>query len=192
MAMPSPFCPTSCNPDMPSTSADFSTRRLCPRVLVDAVLGREAKSKCTAQFKLKIDELAFFAPSLARKTQSVTRKRVNVKRRKRHHLAGVDGCHRGWIVAYTARGIENARLEFVERWKDIQARFDIIAVDMPIGLSESGYRECEVEARKILRPHGSREFRVPARGTLAFAPTDWAGANTWSKHQGYGGISKQA
>ncbi len=63
---------------------------------------------------------------------------------------------------------------------------------MPIGLSESGHRECEVEARKILRPHGSRVFRVPARGALAFAPTDWIGANNWSKHQGYGGISKQA
>jgi len=33
--------------------------------MVDAVLSEEAKNKCTAQFKLKIDELAFFAPSLA-------------------------------------------------------------------------------------------------------------------------------
>lgn len=115
-----------------------------------------------------------------------------MKRRERRHLAGVDGCRGGWIVARTTLGIANAELEFVEHWKDIHARFDIIAVDMPIGLSESGYRECEIEARKILRPHGSRVFRVPARGALAFAPTDWAGANTWSKHQGYGGISKQA
>ena len=95
-------------------------------------------------------------------------------------------------MVHTTRGVESAELEFIERWKDIGARFDIIAVDMPIGLSESGYRQCEVEARKILRPHGSRVFRIPARGALAFAPSDWVGANTWSKHQGYGGISKQA
>jgi predicted RNase H-like nuclease len=115
-----------------------------------------------------------------------------VKRRERRHLAGVDGCRGGWIVVHTTRDIAHAQIEFVTHWKEIQQRFDVIAVDMPIGLSESGYRECEVRARKILRPYGSRVFRVPARGALAFAQTDWAGANAWSKHQGYGGISKQA
>ena len=43
-----------------------------------------------------------------------------------------------------------------------------------------------------MRPHGSRVFRVPARGALAFERSDWAEANAWSKRQGYGGISKQS
>ncbi len=115
-----------------------------------------------------------------------------MKGHARCRLAGVDGCRGGWIVAHTTGNIANAELEIVERWKDIHARFDVIAVDMPIGMSENGYRRCEIEARKILRPHGSRVFRVPARGVLAFARKDWAGANAWSKRQGCGGISKQS
>jgi len=88
--------------------------------------------------------------------------------------------------------IANAKIEFTESWKIIHERFDVVAVDMPIGLSESGHRECEVEARKLLRPHGARVFGVPARGALKFAQNDWADANAWSKRQGFGGISKQA
>jgi predicted RNase H-like nuclease len=71
-------------------------------------------------------------------------------------------------------------------------RFDIVAVDMPIGLSDAGHRECESAARKILGPHGARVFRVPPRGALEFRYDDWAGANSWSKRQGFGGISRQA
>ena len=114
-----------------------------------------------------------------------------MKRRARH-LAGIDGCRDGWIVAHTTHDIANAKIEFAESWKIIHERFDVVAVDMPIGLSESGHRECEVEARKLLRPHGSRVFGVPARGALKFAQNNWAGANAWSKRQGFGGISKQA
>jgi predicted RNase H-like nuclease len=146
----------------------------------------------TAQFKLKIDELAFFAPSLARKTQSVTRKRVNVTHRSRTHLAGVDGCRRGWIVVHTASDIAHAEITFVSHWREIHHRFDIVAVDMPIGLSDRGHRECESAARKILSPHGARVFRVPPRGALRFGYDKWSGANSWSKRQGFGGISKQS
>ena len=115
-----------------------------------------------------------------------------MKRLARCRLAGVDGCRGGWVVAHTSDNIANAELEIVERWHDIHARFEFIAVDMPIGLSENGFRQCEVEARKMLRPYGSRVFRVPPRGALAFAHNDWTGANAWSKRQGCGGISKQS
>jgi len=80
----------------------------------------------------------------------------------------------------------------VPHWRELHRRFDIVAVDMPIGLSERGHRECEVEARAILKPHSARVFRVPPRGALRFASHDWVGANAWSKRQGYGGISKQS
>ena len=113
-------------------------------------------------------------------------------RRARTHLAGIDGCRGGWIVVHATRGVAHADIQFVEHWREIHARFDVVAVDMPIGLSEHGQRECEVKAREILRPHSARVFRVPPRGALGFASHDWAGANTWSKRQGYGGISKQS
>lgn len=53
-----------------------------------------------------------------------------------------------------------------------------IAVDMPIGLSDTGERGCEALARRILSPRGSCVFPVPARGVLAF--DDLAAARRWS------------
>jgi len=180
---------------MRSTSADFESP-LCPRAsviwLTLLLLSSEAKSIGTAQFKLKIDELAFFTPSLARKTQSVTRKRVNVTRRLRTDIAGIDGCRRGWIVVHTTRDVSRAEIEFTREWREIHHRFGIVAVDMPIGLSDHGHRECETLARKILSPHGARVFRVPPRGALSFSYDDWAQANSWSKGRGFGGIPKQS
>lgn len=108
------------------------------------------------------------------------------------HLAGIDGCRRGWIVVHTSRDISHAQIEFARDWRDVHDRYDIVAVDMPIGLSDHGHRECETLARKILSPHGARVFRVPPRGALGFSYNDWAAANSWSKGRGFGGISKQS
>lgn len=113
-------------------------------------------------------------------------------RRSQTHLAGIDGCRGGWIVAHTTSDIAHTAIEFIAHWKQLHRRFDIVAVDMPIGLSDRRHRDCEVKAREILRPHASRVFRVPPRGALAFAKNDWTGANAWSKAQGFGGISKQS
>jgi predicted RNase H-like nuclease len=66
-----------------------------------------------------------------------------------------------------------------------------MAVDMPIGISSNGVRQCEVEARASLSPCGSRVFKTLPRGALRFRQSDWSEANQWSKAQGYGGISKQ-
>ena len=51
----------------------------------------------------------------------------------------------------------------------------VIAVDMPIGLPERGRRRCDVAARDVLRPAGSRVFAVPAHG--AWAAEDLGAAN---------------
>ena len=42
----------------------------------------------------------------------------------------------------------------------------VIAIDMPIGLSDAGSRACDVAARKLLRPHASRVFPAPPRAAL--------------------------
>lgn len=39
----------------------------------------------------------------------------------------------------------------------------VIAIDMPIGLSDAGPRECDVAARRLLQPHGTRVFPAPPR-----------------------------
>ena len=43
----------------------------------------------------------------------------------------------------------------------------VVAIDMPIGLSDTGARECDVAARKLLQPHGTRVFPAPPRVALA-------------------------
>jgi predicted RNase H-like nuclease len=44
---------------------------------------------------------------------------------------------------------------------------DMIAVDIPIGLTDIGPRQCDLEARKRLGPRRSSVFPAPVRSTLA-------------------------
>ena len=95
---------------------------------------------------------------------------------------GVDGRRGGWVVATVdldARGMP--RLSALEYEPDIaavlaDATAGAIAIDMPIGLpGPEGTRECDVLARRVLRPYGSRVFPAPVRATLAHAD-DYAAA----------------
>src|SRR4029077_5268811 len=44
----------------------------------------------------------------------------------------------------------------------------VVAVDVPIGLTESGPRECDVEARRVLgAPRASSVFPAPVRACLS-------------------------
>ncbi len=47
--------------------------------------------------------------------------------------------------------------------------FDVIAVDMPIGVSHDTTRSCEREARQFISPRGSTIFPTPVRGCFAAA-----------------------
>ncbi|MCU1487903.1 MAG: uncharacterized protein JWN67_4649 [Actinomycetia bacterium] len=58
-----------------------------------------------------------------------------------------------------------------------------IAVDMPIGLPESGRRACDSEARKLLGPRRSSVFPVPVRSALAatsFAEVSGLSIQAWN------------
>lgn len=52
-------------------------------------------------------------------------------------------------------------------------------------------RQCEVEARRLITPHGSRVFKTIPRAVLKFSQCEWRAANDWAKNAGFGGISKQ-
>lgn len=106
-------------------------------------------------------------------------------------VAGVDGCPGGWIVVETSLNLNAATWKIAPNWNAIGAVAQIIAVDMPIGISSDGVRQCEVEARAALSPCGSRVFKTLPRGALRFAQSEWMAANQWSKAQGFGGIPKQ-
>ena len=106
-------------------------------------------------------------------------------------IAGVDGCPAGWIVVEATLNLNAATWKIAPNWNAIGCVAEIMAVDMPIGISSNGVRQCEVEARASLSPCGSRVFKTLPRGALRFAQSEWMAANQWSKAQGFGGISKQ-
>jgi predicted RNase H-like nuclease len=103
-------------------------------------------------------------------------------------VAGIDGCRGGWLMV--RRDPESGRTDFVifESWAELPAA-DMIAVDMPIGLPESGGRGCDRLARKLLGKRRSSVFLGLRRPLLDFA--DYPSANEWAKSDG-AGLSKQA
>lgn len=93
-------------------------------------------------------------------------------------VAGVDGCPFGWVavVGPTTGG---------EPWLTVAPGFAKLvelhprvihwAVDIPIGLSDSGSRECDSLARKQLGPkRGSSVFPAPPRVVSSYIETDQA------------------
>jgi predicted RNase H-like nuclease len=99
-------------------------------------------------------------------------------------IAGVDGCRGGWVVA------SHHECRIVQHLDDIVDRFDLIGIDMPIGLPERGPRSCDVEARRLLTPRGSTVFPTPPRSLLVHH--DYATANAASKAEFGVGLSRQA
>lgn len=86
---------------------------------------------------------------------------------------GVDGCRGGW-VAVTAEVDRPDRIIAVEVFAHIapildQVRsgtFVMVALDMPMGLTASGPRRCDVETRARLGNRGSSVFATPPRPLL--------------------------
>jgi predicted RNase H-like nuclease len=66
----------------------------------------------------------------------------------------------------------------------------VIAVDMPIGLADSGRRPCDVDARRFIRPRGCTIFSAPARPLLVHR--EYAMANAASRAAYGHGITRQA
>ena len=84
-------------------------------------------------------------------------------------VAGVDGCKAGWLlVSVDATGrIRSAVFPTPTDLCAANAKADVVAVDVPIGLTDSGPRLCDQEARKVLRsPRASSVFSPPIRPIL--------------------------
>jgi predicted RNase H-like nuclease len=87
-------------------------------------------------------------------------------------LIGIDGCRGGWIVVASDEALSTLSFTVVDDLSPVIARAArgevVIAVDMPIGLSDSGPRACDLEARRVLgRPRASSVFPAPCRAALA-------------------------
>ena len=63
--------------------------------------------------------------------------------------AGIDGCRAGWIIAGwdgTAWALE--RVETLADVAPLMRNRATVCIDMPIGLSVTGARQCDVAARR--------------------------------------------
>jgi predicted RNase H-like nuclease len=80
--------------------------------------------------------------------------------RPQQRCAGVDGCKGGWVVASR----DGAHVE--PSIANVIATFDIVGIDMPIGLPNIFSRQSDFEARRYLRPRGSTVFPTPPRACI--------------------------
>ena len=84
-------------------------------------------------------------------------------------IAGVDGCKGGWIVVYADPELENLECCVHEKFRDVMARPDLVAVavDMPIGLcDEKEGRACDKAARDVLGERSRSIFPAPTAGVV--------------------------
>jgi len=105
-------------------------------------------------------------------------------------LAGVDGCRGAWLAAVADGSEVSWRL--VPTFKDLydDSVLTVIAIDVPIGLPESGRRECDVQARAALGRRANSVFAAPVRPVLSCAT--YAEARTVLASLGGASMSAQA
>ncbi|MEN8260586.1 MAG: DUF429 domain-containing protein [Pseudomonadota bacterium] len=86
-------------------------------------------------------------------------------------VAGADGCRAGWVIACQNLASNKIGWDVVPCLRDFLHRPAVpvvLAIDIPIGLPERGSRECDLEARRMLkRPRSSSVFPAPIRSLLA-------------------------
>jgi predicted RNase H-like nuclease len=101
---------------------------------------------------------------------------------------GLDGFSKGW-VAVRINGAKR-ELSFLKSITELSAlTFDRAGIDMPIGLPQCGLRDCDLQARALLRPHASRVFTGARRGLWDYP--SHAEANRVLKSRGEAGVSIQ-
>ena len=103
-------------------------------------------------------------------------------------IAGVDGCKRGWVMV---RRDEEGRFEKrVVRALDDLPPTDFVLIDIPIGLPDSGRRDCDLEARTKLESKRGRSVFTGARRPLLLMKNREC-AHAWGTKQDGLGVNKQ-
>ena len=105
-------------------------------------------------------------------------------------VIGIDACPQGWIgVVVEGQAVEAYFLSAIHEVGALGV-FDVIAIDMPIGLPVDGYRTCDVAGKALLGARSSTLFHVPVQAVLE-APTHEE-ATAISQSLTGGGVSRQS
>ena len=90
---------------------------------------------------------------------------------------GVDGCPGGWIAAVLSTDSIHwhraAVGDFADLIRTCLPKSDVpavLAVDMPIGLMDQGWRDCDLQAKAALGAAGARVFLTPPREIVQLGP----------------------
>lgn len=115
-------------------------------------------------------------------------------------VRGVDGCRGGWLSADTeaGSGTGTGTGEVSWRWWPLvetcallaDGTVGVVAIDVPIGLPDSGPRGCDRAARKLLGRRGVSVFPAPHRSVLT--ATTYADARAVLAARGGSSMSAQA
>lgn len=106
-------------------------------------------------------------------------------------IAGLDSCPKGWVaVIRTGDTIETRIVTSDDELVALFGQCAVVAIDIPIGLSESGPRPCDAHARRFVGKRGSSVFPAPLRAFLKVH--DYAEVNRMSRELQKRGVSKQA
>jgi predicted RNase H-like nuclease len=101
-------------------------------------------------------------------------------------VLGVDACKTGWVgIAWSGDMVTPHFAKSIGDLVDGAGPLSVIAIDMPIGLPDRGFRKADLAAREFLRPRQSSVFLTPVRATLGIRQHQRANAVN-HEHTGQG------
>ena len=78
-------------------------------------------------------------------------------------IAGIDGCRSRWLAIVHVPGSSSFVTQVLETGELSAQPWALAAIDIPIGLPDSGAREADRAARKFIGPRASSVFPCPIR-----------------------------
>lgn len=92
-------------------------------------------------------------------------------------MLGVDACTAGWVgIALDGTRVRVYLGATIAELAAAAGPVAVLAIDIPIGLPDTGRRQADVQARKRIGRRRSSVFTTPVRGTLAETSHDRASA----------------
>jgi len=81
-------------------------------------------------------------------------------------IAGVDGCKNGWVIVSETHDGYIAVDVVSDFQRVLDCKYDLVVIDIPIGLLEGGTRLADQEARRLLKRRACCVFTAPLRPML--------------------------